>query len=169
MITDKAKNLRKRLTEKQARFIELLLEGQDRADAYENAGYKPKNRLLAQRSASYLLTKHSKCIEYLAVLKENDDRKAAISRTMQLRKLSDAYDLAKSANNPSAMVSAVREANEMLGFHRDSAPNPERELAIKQREEAEQAKLQAIARRRTISIAGAKAAVNKEQSDVKAG
>ncbi len=53
--------------------------------------------------------------------------KCEITRETQLNCLTDTYDLAKVQKNPSAMVSAVREQNEMLGYHRELAPNEEKE------------------------------------------
>lgn len=48
---------------------------------------------------------------------------------MQLNKLNDTYELAKIQKNPSAMTSAVREQNEMLGYHREKGLNPEKEAS----------------------------------------
>jgi len=163
-MSEKLKELKSKCSDKEAKFLELWFNGQQKFNAYNNAGFKAKNTKVASAAICRLLKKVN-CSAYLEALKNDKDselqRKNKITRTMQLNRLSTAYELARAAKNPSAMVSAVREANEMLGFHRDSAPNPERELAIRQRAEAEQVELQAIARRRTISIAGA----NKGQSD----
>jgi len=47
----------------------------------------------------------------------------------------------------------VREQNEMLGYHREAAPNPEKELARIKRNELELAELRRISRIRTDELA----------------
>lgn len=61
-----------------------------------------------------------------AIIEEELD----LSRAGQHEKLQDAFDLAKTGKNPAAMTSAIREQNEMLGYHRDKAPNQEKMDAI---------------------------------------
>jgi hypothetical protein len=51
------------------------------------------------------------------------------------------------------MVSAVREQNEMLGYHRETAPNPEKEEARTQRTKEELEALRRLARQRTAELA----------------
>ena len=149
----KLKQLRICCTDKQAKFTELIHEGIELAEAYEGGGFQPKNKRIAQQAASRLLTTNTKVMDYLEALKDNDDRKTNISRTFQLKKLDRAYEIAESHGNPSAMVSAIREQNEMLGFHRDNAPNPEAEAKRKARLDDETAILRAFARRRTGDLA----------------
>ena len=80
--------------------------------------------------------------------------KLQITRERQLTKLDQAAAIALLQNNPSAMVSAIREQNDMLGYHREAAPNPEAEAAWKQRldEETQALREQAKERIRIISI-----------------
>lgn len=126
MIT-KLKKLRDRLTDKQAKFVELVVSGMDRGEAYQKAKYKPKTLQMAQQEASRLLTQNVKVIAYYEACLAEIERKLNIQRGTQLRKLNETYDMAKEDRSTSAMVSAIREQNEMLGFHRESAPNLERE------------------------------------------
>ncbi len=149
----------------QAKFTEFIHQGVDRAEAYQSAGYKPKTRLLAQQAASRLLTTNTKVVEYLECLKANDDRNTNISRTMQLNKLNQAFNIAIEQKNPSAMVSAIREQNEMLGYHRESAPNPEREKARRKLSETEIIEIQRIVRIRTAELAQTKPEVKEEEKE----
>lgn len=61
-----------------------------------------------------------------------------LSRERQHVKLQKAYDIAETAKNSAAMTTAVREQNEMLGYHRDKAPNPEAIAGILQRMDSEE-------------------------------
>ncbi len=154
-MSEKLKKFRDRLTEKQVKFVELHKSGQDRGEAYQNAGYKPKDLLSAQVEASRLLTKNVKVIAYFEALKAEDDRKTNITRTMQLNALRAAQELAQALKNPSAMVSAIREMNEMLGYHRELAPNAEAEAARKARMDAERRKVaEKVAKMRTDEESG---------------
>ena len=90
----------------------------------------------------------------IAGIKAEIAEKANITRETQLAKLDQATSIALSQNNPSAMVSAIREQNDMLGYHREAAPNPEAEQARKQRldEETQALREQARDRIHVISI-----------------
>ncbi len=130
-MSEALKILQDECTEKQAKFIDLLTEGQEKPKAYENAGFKPKNRRGAQVAACALLTTNLNVQAYYEAKKAERDRKIErtlnITRTTQLNALNIAQAIAKKQNNPSAMVSAIREQNEMLGYHRELAPNTEKE------------------------------------------
>lgn len=140
--------LRDKCTDKQAKFTQLIHQGVERAKAYKDAGFGPKNRRIAIQTASRLLTTNTKVIAYLEALKANDDRNTNISRGMQLNKLNTVYKIAEAQNNPSAMTSAIREQNEMLGYHREQAPNLEREQARKDIVEQERRELERLADKR---------------------
>ena len=71
---------------------------------------------------------------------------------MQLNKLNEVFQIAKKQKNPSAMVTAIREQNEMLGYHRENAPKPEKELARRNCEKKEIEELERIARQRTNEL-----------------
>ncbi len=70
------------------------------------------------------------------------DKKTAkvldLSRKGQHEKLERALKIAEDGKNPSAMASVIREQNEMLGYHRDKAPNTERQAQIRDRMEQEE-------------------------------
>ena len=153
-MNEKLTKLRQKLTEKQAKFVQLIRSGQDRGNAYINAGYRAETREQAQMNASRLLTKNDKVIEYFEALRADDDRKVNISRTQQLRKLDRAYEVAKQKENPSGMVAAIKEQNEMLGYHREQAPNLEREQARKEFLESERREVEELARLRTAQLSG---------------
>jgi hypothetical protein len=46
-MNEKLKKLRNRCTDKQAKFTELIHQGIERAEAYEGAGFQPKNKRIA--------------------------------------------------------------------------------------------------------------------------
>jgi len=151
-MNDKLRKLRSKCTAKQAKFVELHKSGQERGEAYQNAYPKAKNLLRAQQEASRLLTKNVKVIAYFEALKANDDRNTNISRSMQLVKLNKAFILAEIQKNVAGMVSTIREQNEMLGFHRDTAPNLEREQARRDIIEKELKELERLAKARTAEL-----------------
>ena len=157
MSDEKLKELRDKCSVKEAKFLELWINGQEKFTAFNNAGFKAKNTKVASAAVCRLLKKVS-CSAYLEALKNEKDselqRKNKITRTTQLNALEDAKKLAEKLNNPSAMVSAIREQNEMMGYHRESAPNLEAEAARKQRLDEETQAMRELARARTVLLAG---------------
>lgn len=148
----KLTKLRDACTDKQIKFCQLLFSGIIRPEAYIKAGYKPKNHRQAIVSASKLCTTNKNVMAYYAALKDNQDRNSNISRTMQLNRLDKVFDLAVSQESPSAMVSAIREQNEMLGFHRELAPNKEREQARHDLLSTEVKEIMKLVRSRTAAL-----------------
>jgi len=148
-MSEKLNKLRMKLTEKQVEFVDLLKSGQDRADAYVNATFKAKSRKIAQQCACKLLTTNKKVMAYFDALRAEDDRKTSISRTMQLNRLNFLYELAVKQKNVTAGKAVIAEQNEMLGYHRETAPNLEREAAQKAMEAKEAEKLAELAHQRT--------------------
>lgn len=144
--------LRDKCTDRQAKFVELIAQGVLRDVAYYSAGFKPKNKRRAQQAASTLLTQNKRTMAYMDALKANADRKTNISRTMQLNRLNKLYELAVKQENVTAGTSVIREQNEMLGYHRDTAPNPEREQARSRLIESEIAALSRMASTRTAAL-----------------
>ena len=149
-MNERLKELSDKCTERQARFVENLYQTADRGQSYIDAGFKPKNKEVAAQCAWRLLNKNANVKTYYEALWEEKARTSNISRTQQLRKLDRAYEIAEQGNNPSAMVAATREQNEMLGYHRETAPNPEKELLRQARLTAEERELaREVARIRT--------------------
>ena len=161
MSDEKLKELRDKCSVKEAKFLELWINGEEKFDAYNNAGFKAKNTKVASAAVCRLLKKVS-CSAYLEALKDKRDaelqRKNKITRTTQLNALTKVKELAERLNNPSAMVSAIREQNEMLGYHRESAPNPEAEAARKHRLDEETQAMREAAKARTIDISSHRSA-----------
>ncbi len=156
-MTEKLKELKAKCSEKEAKFLELWVNGEKKFNAYNNAGFKAKNTKVASAAICRLLKKVN-CSAYLEALKNKKDselqRKNKITRTTQLNALEDAKKLAEKLNKPSAMVSAIREQNEMLGYHRETAPNPEKEAAKRAAMTEEERKLaEALAKLRTAEEA----------------
>jgi hypothetical protein len=132
------RKIRDKCTPQQAKFIELLVNDElDKFEAHKKAGFKAKTEKVASASICRML-KDVNCVAYKEALELEIERKLDISRGRQLRKLNTVYQIAEDAKNPTAMVSAIREQNEMLGYHRDLAPNKEREAAKKDRSSKEQ-------------------------------
>ena len=138
------------ITDKQELFCQEYVINPNAREAYIKAGYIPTN---AEFSASRLLSK-VKIKTRIAQIQAVQAKKHNITRETQLAKFDQAAAIALSQNNPSAMVSAIREQNDMLGYHREAAPNPEAEAAWKQRldEETQALREQAKERIRIISI-----------------
>ena len=84
-----------------------------------------------------------------------------ISRKKQYERINEAYEMAKELKMPSAMTSAAREINEMAGFHRELAPNAEREQARQAMEDVEKVKLaEKMAKERTQELSEGPEVVN---------
>jgi len=150
----KLDKLRAICTPKQVAFVDLIKSGKSREDAYVQAGYKAVSKKIAQQCACKLLTSNSRTVAYYEALMAEDRRKTGITRTLQLNRLDFLYDLAVEQGNTVAAKGVIAEQNEMLGYHREAAPNLEAEAAWKQRldEETQALREQAKERIRIISI-----------------
>jgi len=101
------------LTLKQYRFIDEYLIDLNGAQAAIRAGYSPH---CAKEQASRLLT-------YAHVQAEIEERnkdieiRLEISRENVLEGFQEAYEIAKSSNNPGAMTGANRELGKMCGYY----------------------------------------------------
>jgi len=65
-------------------------------------------------------------IAAIAAIDDNLAAESKFTREKQLKDLEIAKELALSLKNPAAMTSALREQNDMLGYHRENAPNSEK-------------------------------------------
>jgi len=123
----------------------------NRSKALINAGYTEN---YARGGRSKIVYDNELVKKEIAKLQANEENYLDVSREKQLKRLKLAYDEAEITENPSAMVSAIREMNEMLGYHRDNAPNPEKEALRKRRTDTETARLRRLVRHRTGELAG---------------
>jgi len=85
-----------------------------------------------------------------AAIKAIDDELAAeskFSRELQLKRLDSLLEMAIGQQNVTAGKACIAEQNDMLGYHRDNAPNAERELAKLERASEEERKLAVLAAR----------------------
>lgn len=147
------KNLANKLTPKQLKFSNLFCGGMDASEAYVSAGYSCNNKKTnASKAASNLLRQNQKVIKYVSALKEFKNRSINITRAMQIQVLTKARDIAVEQRNVSGIVAAVREQNEMLGFHRDTSPNPEREREKRELMDREILELRRLAKARTDEL-----------------
>ena len=111
------------ITPKQQAFAREYTIDHNGTQAAIRAGYSPKT---ANEQAARLLTKVS-IKDAIRAIDDKIEKDYEITRKKQEQRLIDAYDMAKVKGQSSAMVSAAREMNEMSGFHREKALNPEKE------------------------------------------
>ncbi len=105
-------------------------------ESARKAGHKGTDNYLA-RVASENVRK-CKITAEKAKIQAETAKELDITKEGQHKKLQKAFDIAETTKNPSAMTGAVREQNEMCGFHQDKAPNSEAEAAKLARMSAEE-------------------------------
>lgn len=140
------------LSNKQRAFADNVLAGMNGTNAAKQAGYEANsdkafgviatNNLVKVSIKAYIERKRRK-------VQDKIDEELIYTRKKQLDKLDKAYDRADKQDSPTAMVSAIREQNEMLGYHRELGPNKERESERKAKIDKELEALRALARQRT--------------------
>ena len=111
--------------------------GRIKSLALQGAGY---SKLYSER-AGLKLFDNVQLIATIARIDAKTERKLDLSRAKQHAKLEQAQAMAIETHSPSAMVSAIREQNEMLGYHRDKSPNQEREQSLTGRITAEEQRI----------------------------
>ena len=143
-----ARNKKTGISDKQETFCQEYLKDKNAKQAYIRAGYAKKT---AEVGSCKLVSK-VKIRARIDFLMAEPAKKLNITRESQLLKLQTIVD-DKDCTGTTA-VSAIREMNDMLGYHREAAPNPEAEAARKQRldEETQALREQAKERIRIISI-----------------
>ncbi len=113
----------KELTDKQQIFVQEYTKDWNCEQAMLRAGYAPKyarhwnTKILAANGIKQAIDK----------IRADLAAECEFTREKQLKDLESAKKLAKGLEMPAAMVSATREQNEMLGYHRELAPNEEKE------------------------------------------
>jgi len=148
----KPKRKRCKLTDKQRAFVNAYCRP---GNGYNNgtqaaviAGYSARtanhivNRLLSNVGIKNAIVR----------VKRDEAAESRFTRELQLQKLEQAFGVAVKEDSPSAMVSAIREQNEMLGYHREHAPNPEREQQQRSIMERELKELARLAGKRTAAL-----------------
>ena len=134
------------LTAKQQSFVQYYADVgsgtyNNGTQSAKKAGYSMKT---ANEQAARLLANVS-IKEAIAVYKAGIAVKLELTREAQHKKLQQALQMAIETKSAAAMTSAIREQNEMLGYHRDKAPNTEREAARLARMTDEERKLAELA------------------------
>lgn len=97
-------------SEKRRKYIELRCEGAEPAQAARLAGFKGTD-------ASTRLEKHTEVVAALSEVRSKVIAKGIVSHEENVKRLIDAFDLAKQERSAGDMVRAVNEMNRMLGFH----------------------------------------------------
>jgi hypothetical protein len=145
----KPKRVPNRITEDKARIIA--------AEYIHNKGDKVQTLLNCGYSQSYAKGSNGKKVFENVLIRAEIDRLQAktelrtdISREKQLLDLEKVKTPEMLKKNPTAYVSAVREQNEMLGYHREKGLNPEKEAVKAAKMSAEERRLaEAAAKART--------------------
>lgn len=142
-------------TGQQRAFVEYYCSnGFNATKAAQDAKYGQKNGKTP--SNSYLRMQGSRLIANDNIKKAIDEKMKDIGDTAEITREKQLKDLEKVktnkvlANNPAAYVSACREQNSMLGFHRELGLNPEKEAIKAARMTKEQRKIsEKLAKERT--------------------
>lgn len=145
-------NTKRKLTAKQLSFITAYCtpgKGYNNAtQAAILAGYSQKT---AKEQGYDNLTKpHIK--RRVARFKADLAAESRFTREQQLTDLENVKTLAVNDGNLTAITGAIREQNEMLGYHREAAPNLEKEQQRKELIESEREELQRVAAVRTEEL-----------------
>ncbi len=112
-----------KLTPKQQDFAKYYADTGNARQSAIRAGYS-ENRATEQ---GYENVRKPHIKAEIDRIKSKTAKDYDVSRERQIQRLVDAYDLAKEQGQSSAMTSAARELNEMSGWHREKAINPEKE------------------------------------------
>ncbi len=112
-------------------------------ESARKAEYKGNDNVLA--TTAHALIRKPKIIKLKEQIQAETEEKLNLSREAQHKKLQQALAMAIETKSAAAMTSAIREQNEMLGYHRDKAPNTEREAARLARMSDEERKLAELA------------------------
>ena len=129
----------RKLTAKQEAFVQAYCT--PRTKTYNNAtqsaiaaGYSERT---AARNTPQIMNNNG-VKQAINQLKADLAAENGFTREKQLKDLEAFKEMARRAENPNAGISAIREQNEMLGFHRELAPNAEREAAEQRRRMTEE-------------------------------
>ena len=95
------------------------------------AGYNGSENILA--TVAKQNTRKLQIIKLKQDIQAETAAKLDLSREKQHEKLEKAINMALTNNNPAAAISGIREENDMLGYHRENAPNQERIQALQGR------------------------------------
>lgn len=154
----------KQLTVKQDAFCKwLFTPGSEifgnATESARRAGYKGNTGTLATVGKENI--RKPQIIAEKARIQAITAKKLDLSRQAQHEKLERAFKIAEDGKNPSAMATVIREQNEMLGYHRDKAPNTERIEQIRRRmDEEELLYRQEHTVRRCLTVSQARTGVN---------
>ncbi len=147
------------LNPKRLAFCREYVKDRNGTQAATRAGYSPKT---ASTQAEQLL-RILEVKQEIGRIDAKTAKKLDLSREGQHAKLDMALEMAIATGNASAMTSAIREQNEMLGFHREKAPNEEKMAEVRSRMDAEELEFRKeYAKKRTAAESGPKPRLVKE-------
>ncbi len=142
-----------KLSTKQAAFAKNMYTAGSKTygngvESARAAQYAGNYNTLAQ--TAHKLVNNAKIKQAKIEICQETAKETGVSRERQMNRLDDLYDMAVDQKNPTAAKGIVAEQNEMLGFHRDKAPNTEKVDELLQRMGAEElAYRRAYAKQRT--------------------
>jgi len=122
---------------------EYCSNGRRKARAMRAVGYSESssNSGRVQRS----VYSNARVQAAIARIDAETGRKLDLTREAQYRRLLGAYDIALEQRNVAGIKAVLAEINEMLGYHRENAPNEERERAVLERMSEEDRELARLA------------------------
>lgn len=148
--------LKQRLTEKETAFCQWLFTpgsetfGNGTRSA-RKAQYRGNDNVLATIAKENIRKPH--IIAEKKRIQQETAKETGITRKRQMDRLDVLYDMAIDQKNPTSAKGIIAEQNEMLGYHRDKAPNQERLDETRRRMSAEDVLFcQEYALRRTLVL-----------------
>ncbi len=136
------------MTPKQLRFVEEYSLDHNGAGAAVRAGFAPNS---ARVTASRLLAK-ANVAEAVAVRESEAAKSMNMTRARVLEALQDAFDKARQASDPKAMVAAAREIAKVCGFY---APERRKVEVTSAGARAMMARLEAMSDEELLAVIGA--------------
>ena len=162
----------KTLTGKQTDFVQAYCtpgKGYNNAtQAAILAGYSPKTAQLTGHNN----IKNYKVQKQIQHFKADFAAESKFTREKQLQGLEESRKLALEQKSSTGITSAIREQNEMLGYHRESAPNQEREQArrdIIAKEKNALDRIQQLAQDRTSELSKGDGDIGSDTGDSDTG
>ena len=136
----------RKLTAKQTDFIRYYCEPKSKGhnnatQAAILAGYSPKTAY----SIGQQLLKHIEVSKAISAKRAKLAEKVKVSRTLQLTRLDELLLMAIEQKNVPAAKAVITEQNEMLGYHRELADNPENQAKQQALDDEQRALIRSIA------------------------
>jgi len=151
-----------RLSPEKAKAIaaQYINNGYDKVKTLLDCGYSPSYA----RTVGLRLYDNVSVKAAIASIQGKTALKCDITRESQLKDLEKVKTDFIRATNPAAYVAACKEQNKMLGYHRELAPNEEKEAKRRARMDLEKVKMAEIAAKKRLEDASAEATPEQGQA-----